>query len=274
MTSSAAISSPPQSQPPAQTPDEATIIRGVDAAVHHRVDSIAGYTVTESYKLFRGTDLTHPAAEMTILTTYTRETGKSYKILSEDGSHILRSAVFSPLLDNEKRINQPGNVEKPSWLISANYEMPSTARPTAWQVIGRECYAIAIHPRQKAPNLIEGTIWVDVRDYSIVKIEGHGSRSASWITFPSNVSRVYEPIDGFAMATHAKAVTESDLLGPTTVTYRLLQLPDPPCPAALIHARTRPDFGIASNLSWHLKLAQRRSFDSGTSAIFASIGPR
>ena len=206
----------PQSQPPAQGPDEATVIRGVDAAVHHRVDFIAGYTVTESYKLFRGSDLTHPAAEMTIRTTYSREIGKSYQILSEDGSHILRSAVFSPLLDNEKRINLPGNVEA-SWLISANYEMHIKPGGPE-QVNGRTCYALAIHPRQKAPNLIEGTIWVDARDYSIVKIEGHGSKSASWITAPSEVMRVYEPIDGFAMATHAKAVTESDLFGPTTVT--------------------------------------------------------
>jgi hypothetical protein len=204
------------SQPSAQAPDEAAIIRGVDAAVHHRVDSIAGYTVTESYKLFRGSDFDHPAAEMIIQTTYARETGKSYKILSEDGSHILRSAVFSPLLDNEKRINQPGNVEA-SWLISANYEMHLQPGDPQ-QINGRSCYALTIHPRQKAPNLIEGTIWVDVRDYSIVKIEGHGSRSASWITFPSQVSRVYESIDGFAMATHAKAITESDLFGPTTVT--------------------------------------------------------
>jgi hypothetical protein len=211
-----------------QAPDESTIIHGVDAAVHHRVDSIAGYTVTESYNLFRGSDLTHPAAEMKVLTTYSRETGKSYKILSEDGSHILRSAVFSPLLDNEKRINIPGNVEA-SWLISANYEMH--LQPGGPQQIdNRACYALAIHPRQKAPNLIEGTIWVDVHDFSIVKIEGHGSRSASWITAPSKVSREYQPIDGFAMATHAKAVTESDLLGPTTVTidysdYKISLLP-------------------------------------------------
>jgi hypothetical protein len=220
LTSFLAISAPSQSQassqPPAQPPDEATIIRGVDAAVHHRVDSVAGYTVTESYNLYRGSDLTHPAATMTVLTTYSRESGKSYKILSEDGSHILRSAVFSPLLDNEMRINQPGNVEA-SWLVSANYEMHLQPGGPQ-QVNGRQCYALDIHPRQKAPNLIEGTIWVDTRDYSIVKIEGRGSRSASWITFPSKVMRVYEPIDGFAMATHAKAVTESDLLGPTTVT--------------------------------------------------------
>jgi hypothetical protein len=165
---------------------------------------------------------------MTIHTTYARETGKSYQILAEDGSHILRSAVFSPLLDNEKRINLPGNVEA-SWLISANYEMhlqPGGPQP----LNGRLCYALTIHPRQKAPNLIEGTIWVDARDYSIVKIQGRGSRSASWVAAPSEVVRVYEPIDGFAMATHAKAVTESDLLGPTTITidysdYKLRLLP-------------------------------------------------
>jgi hypothetical protein len=214
---SVALASPPtSSQPPALGPDEATIIRGVDAAVHRRVDSIAGYTVTEEYKLFRGSDLNHPAAKMTIRTTYARETGKSYQILSEDGSHILRSAVFSPLLDNEKRINLPGNVES-SWLISANYEMhlqPGGPQP----LNGRDCYALTIHPRQKAPNLIEGTLWVDTRDFSIVKIEGRGSKSASWITTPSQVMRVYEPIDGFSMATRARAVTESDLFGPTTIT--------------------------------------------------------
>jgi outer membrane lipoprotein-sorting protein len=226
---SAAFSASAQSQSPAQSPDEAAVIRGVDAAVHHRVDSVAGYTVTENYNLFRGSDLSHPAAAMTVLTTYARESGKSYKILSEDGSHILRSAVFSPLLDNEMRINQPGNVEA-SWLISANYEMH--LQPGGQQQVnGRECYALAIHPRQKAPNLIEGTLWVDTRDYTIVKIEGHGSRSASWITAPSQVTRVYEPIDGFAMATHAKAVTESDLLGPTTVTvdysgYQIRRVPE------------------------------------------------
>jgi hypothetical protein len=216
LTCLALVSGPAQSQTQSPLPDEATIIRGVDAAVHHRVDSVAGYTVTESYKLFRGSDLTKPAAEMTVRTTYARETGKSYEILSETGSNFLRSAVFSPLLENEKRINLPGNREA-SWLVSANYEMhlqPGGPQP----LNGRLVYALAIHPHQKAPNLIEGTIWVDARDDSIVKIEGRGSKSASFLVAPSQVMRVYEPIDGFAMATHAKAVTESSLVGTTTVT--------------------------------------------------------
>jgi hypothetical protein len=213
---------------PAQSPDEAAIIRGIDATVHHRVDSIAGYTDIEHYKLFRGSDLTTPAAEMTVLITYNHDTGKSYEIISEIGSTFLRNTVFSPLLENEKRINLPGNREA-SWIISANYEMhlqPGAPK----QVNGRLTYALAIHPRQKAPNLIDGTIWVDVRDYSIVKIEGHGTKSASFLVDPSQVMRVYEPVDGFAMATHAEAVTDSNLIGKTTVTidytdYKITRIP-------------------------------------------------
>lgn len=221
-----------QSEPqaPSQNPDESAIIRGVDAAVRHRVDSVSGYTVTESYKLFRHGDLDHTAAEMTVHTTYSRDTGKSYEIISESGSELFRNMVFSPLLENEKRINLPENREA-SYLISANYEMhlnPGGAQ----QINGRACYALAIHPHQKAPNLVEGTIWVDTRDYSIVKIEGHGSKSASLFVNPTMMTRVYEPIDGFAMATHAKAVTESDLVGPTIVTidytdYKIRMRPQP-----------------------------------------------
>jgi hypothetical protein len=153
---------------------------------------------------------------MIVRTTYVRETGKSYEVLSETGSQLLRNMVFSPLLENEKRINLPENRDA-SYFVSANYEMhlkPGGPR----QINGRACYALTIHPHQKAPNLVEGTIWVDARDYSIVRIEGHGSKSASLFVDPTVMTRDYQPVDGFAMATHAKAVTESDLVGPTIVT--------------------------------------------------------
>lgn len=209
------IAAQTSSSPSIAAPDEATIVRGVDNAVLRRFEAVEAYADTETYKLFRGSDLEQPAAAMTVRTTYARETGKSYQVLSEEGSRVLRSAVLSPLLEDERRINLPAN-RQASWLISANYEMHLKPGGTQ-QVNGRACYGLAISPRQKAANLVEGTLWVDARDFSIVKIEGRGSKSASIFTAPSKVMRVYEPVNGFAMATHAKAVTESDLFGPTTV---------------------------------------------------------
>jgi hypothetical protein len=92
----------------AQDSSPATIPGKIDAAVKARVDGIASYTVTEHYTLFRNDDQTHAAAEMTVKTTYKRESGKSYEILSESGSEVLRRMVLHSILDNERDINKPG----------------------------------------------------------------------------------------------------------------------------------------------------------------------
>jgi hypothetical protein len=196
--------------------DEAAIIRGVDAAVKARLVAIESYTDTETYQVFRGSDETHPAAAMTVKTTYQQETGKSYQVLSESGSDMLRKYVLDTLLDNERRINEPAN-RASSWLTSANYRM--SLKPGGPQKLdGHECYVMDITPYRKAPNLIEGTIWVDTRDESIVQLQGKASKSVSMFVQAADVMRQYAPIRGFAEATHARATSDSKLLGPTVVT--------------------------------------------------------
>jgi hypothetical protein len=212
----------------AQQPEKAAVLRMVDAAVHARADRIAAYTVTEHYAVYRGKDETHPAAEMTVKTEYRKESGKRYTILSESGSEFLRKHVLYTLLDNEKKINLPGNREA-SWFTSANYEMQ--VKPGGVQRLdGRECLALAIHPRRKATNMIEGTLWVDARDGTIVRVEGSATESPSILTGAARVARQYVNVDGYGMATQARAVSESMLLGRTTVTieyrdYKIQLLP-------------------------------------------------
>lgn len=204
--------------------DESSVIRGIDAAIKARFEAVVGFTVTEHYVVFRGTDETHPAAEMTVKTTYSKDTGKSYAILSETGSDIVRHFVLDALLENEKRINEPGNREA-SWFTSANYEMKLL--PGGIQRIdGRYCVAVSINPHEKAPNLIQGTMWVDAKDFTTVKIEGTATKSSSMLTGPAQVMRQYANVSGFAQAIHARAVSESMLIGQTVVTidYRDYQI--------------------------------------------------
>lgn len=208
----------------AQQPDPATVIAKVDRAVKLRVDGIASYTVTEHYSVFRGKDETHPAAEMTVRTEYRSETGKTYTILSQSGSGFIVKHVLGAILDREKEINQPG-IREHAWLTSANYVM--TLKPGGLQQMdGRQCFVLAISPRQKSPNLIEGTIWVDARDGNIVHIEGSTMESPSIFTGRSQLMRQYVNVNGFGMATHARAVTDSFLLGRTVITidYRDYQI--------------------------------------------------
>jgi outer membrane lipoprotein-sorting protein len=208
----------------AQQPDSASIIGLVDAAVKARIDHVESYTVTEHYAVYRGKDETHPAAEMTVQTLYRKDSGKSYTILSESGSEFIRNHVLRTLLDNEKNLNLPGTVEH-SWFTSANYEMQ--LKPGGVQLLsGRECLTLAITPRRKATNMIAGTLWVDAKDGSIVQIVGTATQSPSIFTGPAQVMRLYASVNGFAMATQAKAVSDSFLLGRTTVTidYRNYQI--------------------------------------------------
>src|SRR5208337_3729286 len=104
----------PAMNAPAQQPDQASIIRQIDAAVAARVANILEFTDVEHYSVYRGGDETHPVAEMTVRDTYKKGIGKEYTVLSERGSGVILHFGLKPLIDNEKTINLPGNVEK-SW---------------------------------------------------------------------------------------------------------------------------------------------------------------
>jgi hypothetical protein len=59
---------------------------------------------------------------------------------------------------------------------------------------------------------------VDVKDDSIVQVQGTASKIPSLFTGPTRMMRQYASIDGFAMATHARAESDSSLFGRTVVT--------------------------------------------------------
>ncbi|MFZ0394463.1 MAG: sigma-E factor regulatory protein RseB domain-containing protein [Terracidiphilus sp.] len=193
--------------------DSAAVIQGIDRSVIHRDGNVLGYTVTERYTVFRNGDEAHPAAEMSVETTYTQNAGKSYRILSEDGPALLRKEVLERALENEKSLNQPAN-RIHELITSANYSMTVTGKA---QVDGRDCLVVTIAPRQNAAYLFKGRIWVDERTEDIVRLDGVATQSASLLTGPAQVVRSYATVDGFPMATHASATVSSWLLGPTRV---------------------------------------------------------
>lgn len=185
----------------------------IDAAVQARDDGIESYTVTEHYALFRDGDEAHPAAEMRVKATYRRNGGKNYETLEESGSSLLRKQVLEAILDNEKRMSQPENRPR-AVITSANYDM---TLQDAEILDGRNCVVVFLKPKRRSPYLFNGTIWVDAQDGSIVRLEGTASKSASVLIGPAQVSRQYAMIDGFPMATHAQAFSNSWLLGTTTI---------------------------------------------------------
>jgi hypothetical protein len=197
-------------------PDAAAIIHDLDAANQSRFDNVLRFTDVEHYAVFRGNDEAHLAAEMTVKVTYHKGIGKDYVILSKSGSSLIQRVGLQPLLDNEKSINNPANVSQ-SWFTSANYEMH--LKPSITQSInGRQCVVLSITPRHKAPNMIDGTIWIDADTHTLVQVEGTASKNLSVFAGTTKVMRRYADMHGYAMATHARAESSSSLFGKTVVT--------------------------------------------------------
>ncbi len=199
----------------AQAQDLSTVVRGVDASVRDRLDRLASYTVTEHYAVFRGRNFSKPAAEMLVKTTYRKETGKSYQILSQSGSSLWRNEVLKTLLENEQKMSQPGNVET-ALVNSSNYEMKLDKN--ALQLLdGRQCLVVEITPRRNSQYLFKGKLWVDAHDYSIVQLKGTAAKSAFFLANAADVTRQYAQVGNLPMAVHAEAVSASTLLGQTVV---------------------------------------------------------
>ncbi len=200
---------------PAQQPDGAAIIRDLDAANQARFENVLSFTDVEHYAVFRDANQTDPAAEMTVRTTYVKGVGKSYVVLAQSGSAFIERVGLQPLLENEKAVNDPAKVSQ-SWFTSANYEMK--LEPGAPQVVdGRKCLALSIAPRHKAPNMIEGMLWVEANNHMLVQVEGKPSKSPSVLAGTTHMMRRYVGMQGYAMATHAWAESHSVLFGRTVI---------------------------------------------------------
>jgi hypothetical protein len=191
---------------------EETVIRGVDQAELRRETDLAGYTVTEHYSIrnYRFSS----AAEMMVATVYKKGEGKTYKVLSRSGSAMLQSSVFDRMLQEEKTMSR-GDTRRQALVTSANYAMKLTGEET---LSGRPCEVLELTPRKKSAHLLKGRAWVDSKDYSLVKIEGRPTASASFFVGRPLVTREYESVDGFSLARRSHAVSDGLFLGKTELT--------------------------------------------------------
>lgn len=200
---------------PAAAGDDAALVHKIDAMTRSRYERVLGSSDTERYAVYRGADQTNPAAEMTVRVTYRKGRGKTYKVLSQSGSTLIQHFVLKPLIVGEQQINDPAAVEQ-SWFTTANYQMREQPGQTR-MLEGRTCVAVAIKAKAKAPNLIDGTVWVDPANGAILEVEGIASKAPSMFAGTTKMTRYYAMMDGYAQATHARAES-SGMFGRTVVT--------------------------------------------------------
>ena len=118
---------------------------------------------------------------------------KAFTVTSERGSGLVRRLALNPLIDSEIRA-ATGKEHHDSAISPANYRLQLLGEQ---QVGPYRCFVARATPLRIDKYLFEGTVWIDVQDYAVVRIEGHPAANLSFWIKRADFVRQYQKIDGF-----------------------------------------------------------------------------
>jgi hypothetical protein len=139
---------------------------------------------------------------------------KTFTVNSEAGSGLVRRLALDSLIKSE--IETAAGKEHHDSAISAdNYSLNLLGEQ---QVGPYRCFVAKAVPKRKDKYLFEGKLWIDVQDYSVVRIEGHPAKKLSfWIERPDFV-RQYQKIDRFWLSQKDQTMVQVRLYGTKVLT--------------------------------------------------------
>lgn len=132
-------------------------------------------------------------AEMVVKVKFRAPNSKEFTVLSETGSKFVIDHVFKKLLEGEQEALKGENRHETA-LTRQNYDFELVGFDTTPD--GAQ-YVLKLLPKTKNKFLYRGKIWVDAKDFAVVRIEGEPGKNPSiWIK-KTGIAHSYVKMDGF-----------------------------------------------------------------------------
>jgi hypothetical protein len=129
---------------------------------------------------------------MYVQTVFRRPDQLQSTVTSHEGSNLIRSRVFDKILEAENETRARKDKQQVD-IIPANYDF---ALIGAEDCGGRTCYRMRISPKRRDKYSLDGEVWIDAEDYSIVRIHGAPAKRPSIWTLKTEIDRRYKKVDG------------------------------------------------------------------------------
>lgn len=170
----AVVPRPAPAQPAAHT--TAQIVESMAQQNQFRSARLAHYSSIRHYRVeYKG--YAHLTAAMDVEATYDIHSGKTFRIVSESGSHALCEKVLRRAVDSEREASEN---RTSTALTTANYAFTLLGEEP---VEGRAAYILQVEPHAPSKFLYRGKIWVDAEDFALVKIDASPAKNPSfWIS--------------------------------------------------------------------------------------------
>lgn len=154
-------------------------------------EALLEYTVRRTYQV---TDLNGKVhAEKIGHMAYRAPDEKTFVGTSERGSRLIRHFVLNPLIASDIEVAS-GKQRHDRSISPANYTLQLLGEQ---QVGPYRCFVAQATPKRREKHLFEGKVWIDVRDYAVVRIEGHPAKKLSFWIKRADFVRQYQKIGGF-----------------------------------------------------------------------------
>jgi outer membrane lipoprotein-sorting protein len=174
-----------------------------------RSRALRAYQGTRTYRLEYHGFPSSRTAEMVVDVTYTAPGTKEFNIRSENGSKLLIDRVFKRMLQSEKEANTEEN-QRGVALNPENYR---------FTMVGQEktsdgfVYILSVEPRTQNKLLYRGRIWVDARDFAVMRMQGEPAKNPSFWTKETQIEQVYSKVGDFWLPRSNRSTTTVRLGG-------------------------------------------------------------
>jgi hypothetical protein len=175
-----------------------------------RQSELTGYTATRHYVAVNK----KRRADMLVQVSCDSNGAKQFSVVSEEGSGAIRKHLFQKLLSEETEASRRGT-RNGTRLTPANYD---------FQIVGQEtletglAYVLQVSPKTPSKYLIDGKIWVDANDYSIVRIEGQPARNPSFWVHDVHFVHTYQKVGQFWFASSTDTTSQVRIFGDSELT--------------------------------------------------------
>ena len=153
-------------------------------------------------------------AEMMVRVDSAPDGTKQFRIISEEGSRSICKHVFYKMLNEETDASRRETRDS-TRIIPANYTFKLFGRQT---LDSGPAYVMSITPKTGNKYLIDGKIWVDAKDYSIVRIEGQPARNPSFWVHDVHFVHTYQRVGQFWLAASTDTTSEVRIFGRSELT--------------------------------------------------------
>jgi hypothetical protein len=221
-TSNASVASQSDALPSAET-----VIERMLAQDAQRQTLAAGYRGMRRYVLENDRMKKH--AEMIVRVECDENGTKHFEVIDETGWKAAHKRVLHKMLEAEAEASQPQARIK-TRLTQDNYDFHLMSVAL---LDGRTAYMIDIVPKRREERLFEGRIWVDTRDYALVRAEGRPAKNPSFWTRKVQFTHTYQKNGPFWFPASTKSVTDVRIFGSTSLTINYFDYTPTPLQAPL-----------------------------------------